>query len=114
MTNADKSALDVLEREVLPLLERESLAIRDPDHGRTVHYDARAALDRLQPCLQLADADRAPGDAPVTQNANVMRRAQEVQKRVESVIVVVSEWMAGGRDPLRLPSQRPDSNTRLA
>jgi hypothetical protein len=95
VTNADKSALDVLEREVLPLLERESIAIRDHDHGRTVQYDARAALVRLQPCLQLTDGDRAAGDAPVVQNANVMRRAQEVQRRAESVIAAVSERMAG-------------------
>jgi len=96
VTNADKSALDVLEREVLPLLERESLAIRDHDHGRTVHYDARAALVRLQPCLQLTDSDLAPGGAPVATNSNVMRRAQELQRRVETIIAAVSDRMAAG------------------
>jgi hypothetical protein len=96
MTDADKRALDTLEREVLPLLERESLAIRDHDHARTVGYDARAALAMLQPCLQLRAAERPSGEAPILQNANVMRRAQDAQRRVEEVIAAVdgrtAEW----------------------
>ncbi len=90
VTNADKKTLDTLEVTTLPSLERESAAVRDGDYGGTLWSDARAALAALQPCLQLGPAYPAPGVAPVLQNANVMRRAQEIQRRLQAVIVAVS------------------------
>ena len=90
VTDADKKTLDDLEVRVLPLLERESATVRHGDHGGTVWSDARAALAALQPCLQLAPAHSVPGEAPVVQNANVMRRAQEVQRRLQGIVVAVS------------------------
>src|ERR1051325_6121108 len=95
VTDADKKTLDDLETKVLPVLERESATVRQGDYGGTVWSDARVALAALQPCLQLAPAHSVPGEAPVIQNANVMRRAQEVQRRLQAIIMAVSERTRG-------------------
>ena len=92
MTDADKTILDDLEREALSLLERASFSIRDENHALAVHTDAQAALVALRPCLQRPPQRIGFGLAPVVVNGNVMRRAQDAERRLNVVIDSVNEW----------------------
>jgi hypothetical protein len=92
MTDADKTVLDHLEREALALLERATFSIRDDDHAVAVHTDAQAALVALDPCLQRPLGRIAFGLAPIIVNRNVMRRAQDAERRLNAVIDSVTAW----------------------
>jgi hypothetical protein len=90
VTDADKTTLDNLELKILPLLER-ACARGDGDRARSALQEARAALASLEPCLQVPSAIPVPGQAPVVQNANVMRRAQEAQRRLRDIIGALNQ-----------------------
>ncbi len=92
MTDADKAVLDSLERDVLALLERATFAIRDDAHAHAVHSDAQAALVALRPCLQRPGKHVVIGLAPVVVNGNVMRRAQDAERRLNVVVDSVTKW----------------------
>ena len=96
MTNTDKAILDNLERGALALLERATFSIRDDDHARAVHSDAQAALMALRPCLQRPAEHVTFGRAPVVVNGNVMRRAQDAERRLNVVIDSVAEGSGFG------------------
>jgi hypothetical protein len=91
MTDADKAVLDNLERGALAALERATFSIRDGDHAQSVRSDAQAALIALRPCLQ-RPADPVSGLAPAMVNGNVMRRAQDAERRLNVVIDFVAGW----------------------
>jgi len=115
MTDADKAILDNLERGALALLERATFSIRDDDHARAVQSDAQSALMALRPCLQRPAEHVMFGIAPAVVNGNVMRRAQDAERRLNVVIGSVADWNGLGeagvfRDVAR-PSRRP---SRLA
>jgi len=92
MTNTDKAILDNLERGALALLERATFSIRDDDHARAVQSDAQAALMALRPCLQRPAEQAMFGIAPAVVNGNVMRRAQDAERRLNVVIGAVANW----------------------
>jgi hypothetical protein len=97
VTNADKIALDNLELKILPVLE-QACARGDGDHARGALQEARAALASLEPCLQVPSAAPVRGQAPVVQNANVMRRAQEAQRRLRSIIGTLNQQIGNEAD----------------
>src|SRR6185369_8742405 len=115
MTDADKAILDNLERGALALLERATFSIRDDDHARAVQSDAQAALMALRPCLQRPAEQAMFGIAPAVVNGNVMRRAQDAERRLNVVIGAVANWNglgeAGVFRDVPKPSRRP---SRLA
>lgn len=118
MTDADKIVLDKLEREALALLERATFSIRDDNHARAVHADAQAALVALRPCLQRSLERNLGGLAPVVVNGNVMRRAQDAERRLNVVIDSVNKWNGFGEAgvfrevsrPFRGPRPRADES----
>lgn len=92
MTDADKTILDNLERETVALLERATFSIRDEDHAHSVRSEAQAALVALRPCLQRPTGHAERGHAPDAVNGYVMRRAQEAERRLNSVVDSMIEW----------------------
>ncbi len=105
MTDTDKTILDNLERETVALLERATFSIRDEDHAHGIQSEAQAALVALRPCLQRPTEPFERGHGPVVVNGHVMRRAQDIERRLNAVIASATEWNglgeAGVFRPLR-------------
>jgi len=110
MTDTDKAILDKLERETLALLERATFSIRDDDHVHAVRSDAQAALIALRPCLQRPPQPVVLGSAPVVVNRQVMRRAQDAERRLNLVVDMVTRWNGPGEVGVFRDVTRPARN----
>ena len=107
MTDADKAVLDNLERDTLALLERATFSLRDDKHALAVHTDAQVALAALGPCLQRQPEGVVLGPAPTVVNGNVMRRAQDAERRLNVVIHSVRAWNRRGEVGVFRDASRP-------
>ena len=101
MNDADRAALDALETRVLPLLERKSSLAGDDTDAAAIRRDVEGAVATLRQCLQVRERPLKLGEPPVIVNANIMRRAQDAQRRLEAVMEAMDDGRRARRDRLR-------------